>query len=562
MAATSLESLRAERDRYVALAFSWGDLLFEVDHDLTIAFAAGATEAFVGRRPGELRGACLRDLVAPADGPLIAQTIKSAARTHRIDSEVVRLRTPQGSFIPVSLSGYCLDPVLGKYYLAMRKGTADAVAHPRPGTLPHPHGLHDADGFAQIASQRLKELGATGEQAEVTMVAIPGIDDLGKRLDDPTRTRLLNEVAETLRFGSVGGNSAAQVGEGRYSLIHAVGADIGALIGKVQEVARSHDPTGEGAQVLSTTLPMGDVAAVSAEDLAKGLMYAMNRFREAQGADFSLKSLSNSIGSLVETAARDVNDFRTVVSKAQFDVALQPIVDVDTGEIHHYEALCRFHADAGESPYRTIAFAEETGLIPDFDLAMIRKVVALLSHYPRNSDRLRVAVNVSGRSIGHERFVGELHALLRADDWTQGKLLFEITESARMTDLEGANRFIQGLRQWGYEVCLDDFGAGAASFQYLATLEVDVVKLDGSAVRNAQRAAKGRAFLSALTELCRRLGVRTIAEMIDSPESLSFVRECGCDFAQGYLFGKPAKNVKDFDPLPMKRLFRQPVRAR
>ncbi len=135
--------------------------------------------------------------------------------------------------------------------------------------------------------------------------------------------------------------------------------------------------------------------------------------------------------------------------------------------------------------------------------------------------------------------------------------MFEITESSRMSDLESANNFIQSLRGRGYHVCLDDFGAGAASFQYLSVLDVDVVKLDGSAVKNAQKAAKGRAFLSALTELCRRMNVETIAEMVDTEETLDFCRDCGCNYVQGFLFGKPSPDIKDFSPLPQGALFRK-----
>lgn len=544
-----------DRDRFVPLAFAWADLLLEVDHQLTIVFAAGATEVFLGRKPAELQGTPIRELVAPADGPVIIQAVKAAGRKRRIECPQVRLRKPQGGLLPMTLAGYCLDPVQGNYYLALRMMTPAP-----PGELPthgeQPGGLYDANTFAAVAAQRLKELEEAGEQAEMSLVSMPDLDALSQRLGPLERGRLLDEVGETLRAGSVGGNAAAEIGGGRYSLIHAVGADLSSLVRRVEEIARDLDPAGKGVAAVTTTLTMGDMEAVSEEDLAKGLMYAMNRFREDQGAEFSLRNLSASMADLVDRAARDVTDFKHVVAQAQFDIALQPIVAITTGEVHHFEALCRFHASAGESPYRHITFAEETGLIPEFDLAIARKAIEWLGKYPRNSSKYRLAVNVSGHSIGEPNFVEALHRLLKENIWTQDKLLFEITESSRMSDLDAANDFIQGLRRWGYEVCLDDFGAGAASFQYLSTLEVDVVKLDGSAVRNAQRASKGRAFLSALTELCRRLGVHTIAEMVDSPESLAFVRECGCDYVQGYLFGKPSKVIKDFEPLPNLGLFK------
>src|SRR5690606_8352650 len=140
-----------------------------------------------------------------------------------------------------------------------------------------------------------------------------------------------------------------------------------------------------------------------------------------------------------------------------FDVAFQPIIDVHTGDIHHYEALCRFRSTpTGESPFRYITFAEETGLIPEFDLAMVGKVVHWLRRQPRDS-KASAAVNVSGHSVLATSYVVGLHTLLKENPSVRDRLVFEITESARMDDLNVADKFIQGLRSQGYEVCLDDF---------------------------------------------------------------------------------------------------------
>jgi len=125
----------------------------------------------------------------------------------------------------------------------------------------------------------------------------------------------------------------------------------------------------------------------------------------------------------------------------------------------------------------------------------------------------------------------------------------------RVADLQRANNFVQSVRNKGFHVCLDDFGAGAASFQYLSVLEVDVVKLDGSAVQNAQKAPKGRAFMKALTTLCKTMKVETIAEMVDSKEALEFVRDCGVDHVQGWLFGKPDPDPWSFIKKLDRRLF-------
>jgi EAL domain-containing protein (putative c-di-GMP-specific phosphodiesterase class I) len=355
----------------------------------------------------------------------------------------------------------------------------------------------------------------------------------------------------------VGGDTAAKIGDGVFSLLHGTGTPISEIIGQLEQITKKMDPAGRGTKVEAATVPMAEMGAVSEEDLVKGLGYMMTKFSDSVSTGVGLQDLATNMTSLISEAAGKVTQFKQIIALSEFYVALQPIIHIYTGEIHQYEALCRFDNKPGESPFKSITFAEETGLIHEFDLAMAKKTIDWLGKFPRNNTKYRVAVNVSGFSMSQPSYLDALMQLLRDNSWTQGKLMFEITESSRMSDLESANNFIQTLRKRGYHICLDDFGAGAASFQYLSVLDVDVVKLDGSAIKNAQRAPKGRAFLSALTELCRRMTVETIAEMVDTIEALDFCRDCGCNYVQGYLFGKPSKEVKDFTPLPQSHLFRK-----
>ncbi|MDR3440203.1 EAL domain-containing protein [Telmatospirillum sp.] len=557
--AVRVEALKVDRDRYVSLAFCWADLLFEIDQTFNIVFAAGATQAFFGRPQETLVGTNFRDLIAPADLPLVGQLFKQIARTGRTQDESIRVIGAQDNQLWVSLAAYCLSPPDGNLFVGLRKSKpvdkATALSHPRSeGT-----NLYDSSSFAELAADRLKKIQAAGESAQVTLLSIPGMEALEQRLDLQSNKILTHSVGEFLRANSVGGDSAAKVGTGRFSILHASTTKIAEVVDQIESLTRRADPSGRGAAVESATMTM-DADDISEEDLAKGLVYALNKFRETGAGDVTLKDLTANMSSLVGEAVVEVNKFKSVVSQAKFYVALQPILQIHTGEIHHYEALCRFDAKPGESPFKTITFAEETGLIHDFDFAMAKKVVDWLSKFPRNSDKTRVAVNVSGFSIGKPVYIDSLMWLIKDNPWTQGKLMFEITESSRMSDLDTANNFIQTLRGRGYHVCLDDFGAGAASFQYLSVLDVDVVKLDGSAVKNAQRAVKGRAFLSALTELCRRMHVETIAEMVDTEETLEFCRDCGCSYVQGFLFGKPSPDIKDFSPLPHGNLFKRPLK--
>jgi EAL domain-containing protein (putative c-di-GMP-specific phosphodiesterase class I) len=368
-------------------------------------------------------------------------------------------------------------------------------------------------------------------------------------MDEESEQKLLDTLGTYLNANSTGGDMATRVGEGRFGLVHDESVNIGAVEKQITEFSKEADPTGKGVEVETASLDV-DQEEVSREDIASGLGYTLRMFQNAEEGEIDFKNLEASFSNLVSETADRVKEFRRLVGNADFDVAFHPILNTISGEIHHYEALVRFKKDPqGTSPYETITFAEEAGLIPEFDLAMTTKVVEQLANIP---DRYKAAINISDFSVGNEKYVAGLKALLAENQWACDRVLFEITESARMADLDAANEFIQALRKDGYEVCLDDFGAGAASFQYLATLDVDVVKFDGSVIKDAQRVAKGRAFLKALTRFCRELGVETIGEMVDSPEGLEFVRECGVQFVQGFLFGEPNTNILSFGKMDKK----------
>lgn len=554
---SKLDSVKKERDRYALMTFAWADLVFELDRFYNIEFAEGATEAFFGRSKNELKGSSFRDLVTPSDIPMVGGLFKTILRGGRLHDKKLRLLL--GNFQPqwASMSAYCLGPSdSDNIFVALRKSSADELPS---ASLPHDEksGLVDGHSFANLAAERLREIQDAGESAEVTLVSIPEMVSLQERLGDGGSDALLASVGDFLKANSVGGDTAAAVGDGRFSILRSSTTKVEDLVSQIEGLTQKFDPTGVGVQVESATMAMDNDTGISEEDLAKGLLYTMNKFRDSDGAGLNLKDLTANMSTLVGEAVAEVNSFKSLVEKGEFFVALQPIIHIQTGEIHHYEALCRFEKAAGESPFKLITFAEETGLIHDFDLAMAKKVVEWLGKFPRNSNKYRAAVNVSGYSIGKPSYVEALHKMLKENEWLVGKLMFEITESSRMSDLDSANNFIQSLRSKGYHVCLDDFGAGAASFQYLSVLDVDVVKLDGSAVKNAQKAKKGRAFLSALTELCKRMSVETIAEMVDTPETLEFCRDCGCNYVQGFLFGRPSKEVKDFHPLPQAGLFKK-----
>jgi len=545
--------MSGDRERYLAFAFAWADLIVEVE-DGAIAYAAGAAEPLLGRSAASLIGQPLDTVVSPGDRVLIQEVCQLAERHGRMPETVVRLAGRDGMRTRATLTGHTLSGD-SHLFLALRTLLRQPQAIDQRLERDPETGLYSAKDFQALAAARLKSKDAAGQPADLTLVSIDGLDQACKSMPADDREALMAAVGTLIRASSLDGDSATLVDEGKFGLISS-GADGAQLEKQVADLVAAVAPD-SGVEVSSAVIKVGDATAISEADLAKGLLYTLQKFQASEGA-VSLQTLASKMNSLVDDTCGKIASFKNIVARQAFDVALQPVIAIRTGEIHHFEALCRFQgAGTDASPYKVITFAEETGQIHQFDLSMAVKVVRWMENFPRNNDSYRVAVNVSGYSIFQESYLDGLFKLLARNPWTAGRLIFEVTESSRMADLEQANSFIQKLRAGGYEVCLDDFGAGAASFQYLSTLDVDVVKLDGSAVKNAMRSAKGRAFLSALTELCRRLSVDTVAEMIDTPETLNFVRDCGCDFVQGWLFGKPSTEVKDFLPYKNNELLRR-----
>jgi EAL domain-containing protein (putative c-di-GMP-specific phosphodiesterase class I) len=154
-----------------------------------------------------------------------------------------------------------------------------------------------------------------------------------------------------------------------------------------------------------------------------------------------------------------------------------------------------------------------------------------------------VAVNLSGQSLSNPQFVDGLVRLLKKSGMPPRKLMFELTESVKIEHLPEVNAVIQDLRRLGYRFCLDDFGSGAASFDYLNGLDVDIVKFDGPVVKRACSSQKGSDLLSSMAKMCASMGIRTTAEMVEDKRTAGRVYQCGVDYGQGYYFGKP-----DFNP--------------
>jgi Amt family ammonium transporter len=203
------------------------------------------------------------------------------------------------------------------------------------------------------------------------------------------------------------------------------------------------------------------------------------------------------------------------------------------------EVLVRMRDRNGElvPPGAFIPAAERYSLMGELDRWVAEHALALKSRQPR-ADSIW-CINLSGHSIGEEGLFETIRRRLEHHRISPQEICFEITETAVVRSLSRAERFVSQLRGLGCVVALDDFGSGMSSCTYLKHLPVDFLKIDGSFVRDIQGNRMDRAMVHAIQEIANELGIRTIAEYVETRTTLEAIRALGVHYAQGYYLGRP-----------------------
>lgn len=509
--------------RLLGLAFANADMLLEIESGGVILLALGAAQATLGADEKTLVGRSWRELVVEADRAMLEALFAGLEDGARRPPLIVRVAGQPGR--AVAFTARRLPDNEGRISCAV-------LSAPPPQAAGTSDGLLERDGFEAITRSLMDAAKATGQQLELAMVELAGLADARESLGDEAGAALDRHVAGALRAESHQGSAAARLGEDRFVLLREQGENPATMVKRLTRVVA----TCAGGQSLGAAAHAVPLESGSPARLARALRYALDDFIAEGLKDVPPVSLSQAMDRSVRRTLTRAGELGAAVSQRRFTLAYQPVVNIQTGVAHHHEALVRF--DDGGSPFTMVRMAEEFDLIEELDQAVVEQVVRQLKG--DRTGKLRLAANISGRSIGSEVFVGGLERLIKADARLKDRLIFEITESAAIDDLDLANRHIQSLRGLGCKVCLDDFGAGAASFAYLQRLKVDVVKIDGRYVRDLASDGRDGALVRHLVRLCNELKVKTVAEMVETPEIEDAARKAGVDFAQGWLYGRPA----------------------
>lgn len=233
---------------------------------------------------------------------------------------------------------------------------------------------------------------------------------------------------------------------------------------------------------------------------------------------------------------------KNTLEHESFKMYFQPIMNLQTMHVSHYEALIRIfeHDNRMVSPQKFILSAEQSGVIQELDQKIIAKVFKIKSELQKKGIPAKFSINLSGLSFRNENLFRDIETLCKKFDIQTREIIFEITETAAVLDSARTKDIMEEIRELGCCFSLDDFGVGFSSLYYLKQFPFDYVKIDGSFVRNLKEDMDDQVMVRALVEVAQSFGQYTVAEFVENQDTLNLLKKIGVDFAQGYHVGKPA----------------------
>ncbi len=236
------------------------------------------------------------------------------------------------------------------------------------------------------------------------------------------------------------------------------------------------------------------------------------------------------------------NLIRSAIEQEEFSLYFQPKVDAKTSRLVGAEALLRWqHPERGAiAPADFIPIAEETGLVIPIGKWVLREACRQVKNWASSAaGAVPVSVNISSHQFRDGSLVEDVFQALSRASIDAELLELEITESVLLQDVENTLIELQALKKSGVSLSIDDFGTGYSSLSYLKRFPIDTIKIDQSFVKDLHRDADDAAICAAILAMSRQLGLRVVAEGVETREQLAFLRSHGCHQIQGFLFGKP-----------------------
>jgi diguanylate cyclase (GGDEF)-like protein/PAS domain S-box-containing protein len=488
------------------------ELLDEIDASVIVTDMDGVVlswnsgaQSLYGWSPEEAVGRNARELVVPQDPTEAQRLVENISRDGRWDGELLVCRKDRSTFTAYTRNRLILDA----------EGNPSAIV----GVA--------VDVSARVAAEA-ELLHSRDYATAVTECVAEGLFTL----DPEGAVTWANPTAETL----LGWDEGTLAGTLVVESILAPAADGSPSTFSASQLA--------GALQHEETVRVDDAAFRTRDGRELPVAYAAAPFSTSSGVQGCVVIFQDITERrrLEEEQRRDaatlacINRVEDALAEDRFVLYAQPIIALPSGETIQHELLLRMRERDGRviAPGEFLPAAERYALIGEIDWWVIKQATQLAG------EGTPVELNISARSVGDMDVLEHVQRCIAQWDVKPGMLVFEITETAVISDERAARTFCTALHELGCEIALDDFGTGYSGLTYLKQLPLDYLKLDIEFVRDVATNAASRHVVQAVLELARNFELRTVAEGVEDARTLELLRELGVDFAQGFHIGRPA----------------------
>jgi diguanylate cyclase (GGDEF)-like protein/PAS domain S-box-containing protein len=554
MQETALITPLSEDDaaRQTAIVRSVPDAIVTVDARGGIDSLNPAAERLFGLDSDGAAGSPFADLLAPPFHEEYAVRMREHARGEAVaatgnDREVVG-RHRDGTTFPMELRLAYLRPAGKSMLVAVARDISErkrAEAHLRQLADHDPvTGMLNRRAFESELTRHVQHAARYGGAGSLVALDIDNFRYVNEQLGLEAGDLLVKGLAELIRGRLRQTDVLGRIGGDQFGvLLHAAGrAKALAIAQELIDLVRGHTFVFSRQQV-RVTLSAG-VAAIEDRPVTGSVLLS-----EAQTASDEAKEegrdrvVDYSPEGREETEDRRLwsERVRQATERGLFVLVSQPIVDIASGKTTQHELLLRMRGENGGlvPPGVFLSTAERFGLIGAVDRWVAQQAVRLIAAHRDAGRELTLEVNLSGKTITDTNFAAEIARHLRTSGIDPSLLIFEVTETAAVADIERARGMAEELIDLGCRFALDDFGAGFASFYYLKHLPISYLKIDGEFVKELPRTGSDQLVVKALVDVCRGLDIKTIAEYVEDDDTLQMLRELGVDYAQGFHLGRP-----------------------
>ncbi|MBI2764945.1 MAG: EAL domain-containing protein [Chloroflexi bacterium] len=552
--ASLAEGLRLREARFRSLVQNASDVVCVIGVDGYIEYISPAVRNTMGYEPGFITGRNVFNLIHVEDEAQARTAFEKVVATAGHSSQTeVRLLHANGSWrwFEATISNLLAEPSVAAIVVNYRDVTDRRAFEEQLRVL----AFHDSltalpnrAHFAQRTADAIGRAAKEGASAAVLLLDLDRFKTVNDSLGHEMGDELLVGVADRLRACLRPGDTLARLGGDEFTVL-AVGVagddEALAISGTISRALE--EPFVLGVQRVTQTASIG-IALIQPGQTGS----ATDILRRADLAMYAAKGRGNGgcavFDGMMSRRARErlqtEAELRLAIERGELFLEYQPLVSLRDKSLSGIEALVRWrHPERGVvSPAEFIPLAEETGLISPLGRWALHEACRQAREWQDQGTELagvHVSVNVSVRQFQRDDVVEEVLAALAAHQLAPARLQLEITESVIMDDGFEAMKTLNQLREIGVSLAIDDFGTGYSSLSYLRQYPIDVLKLDKSFIDAIDREPEARELVLSMVGLAHALGLKTVAEGVETAGQLARLAALDCDVGQGYYLGRP-----------------------